>query len=1642
MQTTKKIFKISLCVIMSVLIGFLYMVQVYGSTLNQTTGTEANSENNDALILFEDKTKRDETTKHFKLDDGSYMAVMYDYPVHFEDADGKWEDYDNSLQTVDIEDEDAEIISTPDNAATTDNTEYKTKSSDFETRISKKSKENNMFKLKADEYKISWGYEGVQKKTAQIVENNQLLIGNERFTVLEDTSQEVLYSDIYNHVDLQVFATTKGIKENLLLKNSWAQKEFVVNYKINGLNAAQKDTKTIELKNADGEVVYTIAAPYMTDANGETSDGVTLAIESQKNKKLSVKISVDEAWVNAWGRAFPVAVDPDVTIMQSNTNTGIVTASTMQPNPDEIPFLTPNSAIFKFPNSVFDLLVRIQQLPGLKTGDVLTGAKLNFNRYTETASGLTINVHESSDEWSQDTICWNTAHPANGTPLYDTTTGVIDYAVDDKDEESLLTWDVTKLAKKWYNQDPDDSYSMVLSKNETSDGMILVHTGYYGNAAISPTFVVTYRSFQGTESNLTYHTHASAYNGEGSVSDYTGNLVLTQNLFEGTGEKMPVDIKMTYNGFDYDTVFQYGTKAEKGWQYSFNKFVAEAPLAMQQEGYRYMYNDEDGTEHYFKLRENATNIWEDEDGLGYVIIPATSSTPVTLDGKSYSDGFYMETPMGITYKFSTPAPVASWGGSTLPNSGIGRIITETDGTGNQITYTYNSEKLSTITDGAGRVYTISYAAASVAGHSYISKIVAPDGKEIEFSRFSSTSGTGFDDRLNRINYPGGIYIGFYYHDDGRLSVAYQAGNSGVEYLYTNGKVTKICEFDSHGNNAGNYIDILYGSDNTTTYTDRYGRSETYTFNNKGETISVLNPNGYISNAEQSNALLITSGAESYTKNYISNSSTPTTSLYNTSHGTIGSTQSTGGTRTIDTSTELVDYEKKQYLGSSSVKINSPNSAAYYTYSMRQINDISALKGKAATFSAYVKTSNVVDAGRTTGISGVYLKIAARDANGTEIALYNSSYTLFGSENWQRMSVTYPEVPENAVQLRIYLQMRDAYGTAWFDCMQLEEGDCANDYNALESGNNFSSSVWQGNSGSATINGASGQEKQVYQTVDVNKSNVAFVLSGSAEMDSVPLTDDTRKAGIKLNIVYEDDEDDDTEDEEEHYQTFNECTGVDQSVALTAYPKYPSRVVDYVEYAFVYDNNANTMVLNDASLCFGDYATDEEFLSRFDSEPETSEPQATTEPTTLAPVEPYQGNFEETENGIKSSYYGTVLTDSSGTEYVESIDLSQPYIKTQTEYDATGNYVIAESDERGNTTEYDIDADNGQTNSIELPDGSVENYTYDDAGRLTEVAANVSGIGNIENEYTYGGNNQLSEINHNGTRYSFSYNSFRNQTGASVGSQIISNNTYEANNGNLTSTSYGNGQSFSYVYDDLDRIVQINTTNNGTSQIFAKYFYNKKGLPSKVIDYSAGRTEIHFYDVWNELRQSVSYSNTGIDYVYSKHYEELGDVVEKATISGITRTITPQIHENLPRLYLFDGGWSSTIDKDELDRIDTIATRFGGSPTIDVFTTEYEYAPASSAYGANAETNLVSSLVQKKANTVLADYDYEYDINGNLTKVFEDGVETIRYEYYKNNILKAQNDMRTHKRVLYQYDVGGNIIYTDEYTIGNNWVADT
>lgn len=197
-------------------------------------------------------------------------------------------------------------------------------------------------------------------------------------------------------------------------------------------------------------------------------------------------------------------------------------------------------------------------------------------------------------------------------------------------------------------------------------------------------------------------------------------------------------------------------------------------------------------------------------------------------------------------------------------------------------------------------------------------------------------------------------------------------------------------------------------------------------------------------------------------------------------------------------------------------------------------------------------------------------------------------------------------------------------------------------------------------------------------------------------------------------------------------------------------------------------------------------------------------------------------------GEEKKIYAIQIKIEDGTKYYEA----------RAEYSSNGNYQTKLIDETGNTTQYQYNENTGTTSKIIDAKNKETNYTYDNLDRLTKVTKQAGGK-TYTNEYTYK-NDMLETITHNRFKYTFVYDNFGNVKQTKVGEQVLASNEYEANDGNLSSVTYGNNQKVSYSYDRFNRVTMKAGANGNY-----KYTYDGKSN-LKTIQDSVNNTTREFY----------------------------------------------------------------------------------------------------------------------------------------------------------------------------------------------------
>ena len=974
---------------------------------DETPEENTESEAEPAEFLSEDTEKREENVKHFRMSDGTMQAAQYAEPVHFL-KDGVWTDYDNTLTEVDADAAENEGRSLLKNKDLTNQT------ADYSVRLSKKTNGKKFVRIEKDGYKLSWYYVGANKSTAKVAKQSA---NDGDPTTLEKLSSTVLYKDVFKSTDLEYIIGSTGLKENIILDSKKAPKEFTAEYKANGLTPVQMDDKTIELRAEDGTVIYTVTAPFMTDADGAYSDGVTLTLESVKNNTFSVKITLNGAWLDAEDRAYPVTVDPALKTEQSVSNAQTAFVSAKYPNKCYLAAGSDDMGSLYVGNiDVFgrtETYIKFTKLPDIGIGSKVVDARLLLG-LRKCEVGLQVNVKRLVNDWDEKTVTWNNGPYGEGI--------ISDYLnfTPQTDVTHHQVTEITDMVRGWYSGDyPNYGLSLTTDKTAAAKAWFfsIHYTTYYENR---PLMVVTYRNMSGYEDYWSYTNVSAGRGGVASVNNFTGNLVFSQAITQGDGgDLMPVNISLIYNANQEKRLEgelkPYIKHSLVGcrMQTNFHIYLRAESGQLATNGYKYYLNDADGTKHWFLFENGSTTDGKDEDGLGYKLKVITVGSDANDKAAKFvitdkdENKMYFNASGNLTQIRNASGISATVQYETV--SGATRIKSITDGAGRVYTFLYTKpndpEMVTGIKDPAGRITTIAYTDAYTVDY-----IQFADQKKVVFSHNADwiiTEIKGIDGTRTKINYDSS--------DQKRVSqINWGTSDSNLLEKYN----------------------FAY-KQNSTKVTDIQNRSYTYQFNDWGQTTGVVSDTDGSaqffklhegnSTDSRANKLIQESRVLQTVTNYAVNPGF--TRAY--SDGYANYIESTAN-QSIS-----IDSSKKN-LTNNALKIYK---AASNTGRVNAVQYVNGLAAGTYTFSSHINTNGATLTGDAWVLAEVW-------TTGGQYVSSNWAEHTAKTDGWERKSVTF-YVPSGC-QVRLIVGFSaGGSGTVWYDDLQLEKGEGTSTFNLVE-----------------------------------------------------------------------------------------------------------------------------------------------------------------------------------------------------------------------------------------------------------------------------------------------------------------------------------------------------------------------------------------------------------------------------------------------------------------------------------------------------------------------------------------------------------------------------------------------------------------
>ena len=829
----------------------------------------------------------------------------------------------------------------------------------------------NTITNKANDLKIELAKRKTQKYLLKIEKQKEKIVLDikEKEINKEIKKNQIIYKNILKNIDINYDVLDNGVKDTIILKEKENDFQKLIYTIKTDLEISKKENTIVLTKNK--KTIYTIATPTLQDKEGNFYPISYDLKDKQFTFTIEKEILENE-------KLYPLTIDPTIEANEDNS----IFDTYIYPGDENVN--RNNQDILKVGvdqnNVVYRTLMKFN-LPNIGTSSnvvnasvCLTSHKSNYYLPNEMEiSFKKVNVHEINTSWNEETANWNTMHDKINARIEDYFDPQRSYI---KDGNTIVlqknTFNITNLVKKWYagkenngimlkfgveSYIQSDKEYWFYSKNNhaTTEDKI---------ANPKPILMITYRNQNGLENYMTYQTIA-LNSSEIYTNNLTGNVTACFDINKTIGGKFPLQLNLFYN--TNDIVLENTFNLSKGYKWNYLKTLKEVNF----DNVCLEFLDNDGTLHYFRNQEGKII---DEDGLG---LTATKEENKYIlkdkDGNqmlfTLQNGLYFLTKIINTAKEEINIIYNTEGKITKlidANKEEINIVYETDKimvTSNYLTTKINLEKerITSLENKYGKT-SISYNENQI-----INAITDTNGKKVNFSYYPV-----IPYRLQKIE---------------EIGLENEKGTS-LEFIY---------EF------------------NVTRVKDNKGRTNSYTFNNLGNTTGITNLENnnlnnsygisqeYFTNTEEQlnlkNKIKLETTPVKYTKNYLE-----------------------------DTSFEKGTYEnattEQARTGKHSLKINT----------IQEISIPQNLKEGNYTFSAYFKTDE-------TAKWSVY----QWNENQEETLLETSE--ILPNEEFTRFSIPI-SISSKTDNYKIKIETNNENKPLYMDDMQLEEGEVANYYNLV------------------------------------------------------------------------------------------------------------------------------------------------------------------------------------------------------------------------------------------------------------------------------------------------------------------------------------------------------------------------------------------------------------------------------------------------------------------------------------------------------------------------------------------------------------------------------------------------------------------
>ncbi len=780
-----KLIAVILTVIM--IVGILPMM-VFAEEFNETQlmkTVEIESDKKEkSPIVGEVTDKRDENTKVFERRDGSYTAVITSDPIHYDD-NGEWKEIDNTLVKTN-------------NKITNKENSF---SVDFPTLIDS----NSTVSVADGDSTLSFSMNNIGTSAAVI--DNSAVEGTPELLQSINTGSAVEYKNIADNTNLKYELNSDALKESIILNSKpTAAKEYSYTVSSSGSMTLNSDGNVNVYDNS--EVKFIISAPYMFDAENNTSYDVSVSLTENSDSTYTLKYVPNSEWLLSKDRVYPVTIDPTVKVNQQRkmVTAQVGTCNASEDDRTRYYYLQKNSE-----NST-ELYMRLTNdfLSNLGINYIITGAEVSLNCIA-LGDDDTISVHEINKPWDATTTEFVSKVPA-----------VLDFnVIRGGASTQRYVWDITDLANKW-SLGLKTNYGVVFTPYKDSS----CNTQIFNETSLNYTVHRPWFEIDYVEPNRFTDDDVESFDagraGTLYLNKYSGTYYVERSDLSLNGNVMPVEAGAIYNpwGAAVDTGLYTGAywinshfmKMFSCGTVTYDNAQRSAFVLFDVGGERtYFYEVVASDSEYGVIPEKFTSSFA-EDYVYYKSVIGDSDKCLWVKKDDTEHTNYAEMKIETSdYIYFVDSAKRVCAISSKKGEGTTNISFKGP----------SSSTISAITDGVGRKYDWQ-TGYDANGKPLADKLVikSSDGALISVNTKNGAVNVGVDydytltdsgvRQLTKITYPDGEEVNYEYNTDNLLTKMTNVDGSYVQINYRNGRVVGVGNYTSDGKRIHG-ISIKYDS---------------------------------------------------------------------------------------------------------------------------------------------------------------------------------------------------------------------------------------------------------------------------------------------------------------------------------------------------------------------------------------------------------------------------------------------------------------------------------------------------------------------------------------------------------------------------------------------------------------------------------------------------------------------------------------------------------------------------------------------------------------------------------------------------------------------------------------------------------------